>query len=237
MNPKSTRFVLALEVEEPAGEAYVTSPSLGSCPRADSHKLPVMSAPEEAQTDSTPQVRAEGAQRRGEGSVCFGWGRCLGPGLHVCLTRRPDKGAAWKVLCGGTWPSAARWGGRTCWPFGPDLAERGPLSPFFSFLCSLMVTKNPRLFFFPLRIKIEPLNFCFDELLPGFYLENKAPQLQGGWGPGDKHLTDHGVAFQDSVATWRECRKAGLSWLCHSIVACLSFPTCQTGDQTLGSVH
>lgn len=114
MNPKSTRFVLALgEVEEPSGEAYVTSRSLGSCSRADSHKRPVTSAPEEVQTDSTTELRAEAAQRRGEGSVCFGWGGCLGPGLHIGLTQRPDKGAAWKVLCGGTRPSAAHWGGRT----------------------------------------------------------------------------------------------------------------------------
>lgn len=124
-------------------------------------------------------------------------------------------------------------------PLGGEAAPAGPLaltwrngdppSPFFNFLCSLMVTYL--FIFFPLRIKIEPLNFCFDGLLPGDYLFGEQSSPAAGM-VGAKRLTPGGrrAAFQDSVAR-------GLSWLCQATAVCLSFPICQKRVWTLGSVH
>lgn len=88
--------MLALgEVQEldKSGKACVKSLFLGCCSQADGHKFPVMSTSEGAQADSAAKLRAEGP-RPGERECLLWLGKCLGPGLCVCLPGRPDKWAA-----------------------------------------------------------------------------------------------------------------------------------------------
>ena len=68
-------------------------------------------------------------------------------------------------------------------------------------------------------------------------LENKAPQLQGGWRPGENSHRQAG--FLGSA----QQREGGLGSPGSAIAGgtvggtCLSFLSCQTGDHTRGSVR